>query len=119
MVAVVELRIKRIYEPPSPDDGLRILIDRLWPRGLAKARAQVDFWARDLAPSTELRRWFDHREERWPEFRRRYFAELDEHADAVAELRSRIGDGPATICFASREARFNNATALQEYLADS
>ena len=109
-------RIKRVYEPASRADGRRILIDRLWPRGLSKEQAAVDYWAKDLAPSSELRRWYAHEPAKWPEFRRRYFAELDANPAAVAALRSRLGRGANTILFGSKEARLNNARALVEYL---
>ena len=109
-------RLKRVYESPSREDGERILVERLWPRGLAKAKAKIDAWPRDLAPSTELRKWFAHREERWDEFRERYFAELDGHPDAVAELVERVRSGPVTFVFASREEQRNNAVALKDYV---
>lgn len=113
---VVRLRTKRVYEEPSPSDGRRILIDRLWPRGLAKTVAKVDFWAKAVAPSNQLRQWYRHEPAKWPEFRRRYFAELDANPGGVAELRSQCGRGTVTILFGSKETRLNNATALREYL---
>lgn len=112
----VNIRVKRIYESPAPEDGKRILIDRLWPRGLSKARAGVDLWARDVAPSAELRRWYRHEADKWPEFKRRYHAELDANADGVAALMSQVEGHDATLLFASREERLNNAFALKEYL---
>ena len=90
--------------------------DRLWPRGLSKQKARVDYWARAAAPSTELRRWYGHEPDKWDEFRRRYFAELDANPDAVAELRGQLSGRKVTILFGSREERLNNATALREYL---
>lgn len=110
------IRLKRVYEAPAPADGKRILVERLWPRGLSKEAARLDAWCRELAPSAELRRFYDHRPERWDEFRRRYFAELDGLPEAVASLRDEITQGPATFVFASREERQNNAFALREYL---
>ena len=107
---------KRVYEPAAASDGRRILIDRLWPRGLSKARAQVDFWAKSAAPSHELRRWYQHDPARWGEFRTRYFAELDANPAGVSELRAHLGSGTVTILFGSKEERLNNATALREYL---
>jgi len=112
----VEIRTKRVYEAKARSDGRRILVDRLWPRGLTKAEAAVDFWARATAPSHELRRWYQHTAEKWPEFRKRYFAELDANPAGVAELRAHLGHGPVTLLFGSKETRLNNATALAEYL---
>ncbi len=113
----MKLRTKRVYEPPTRGDGRRILIDRLWPRGLSKEAARIDYWAKPVSPSHELRRWYRHDPSKWDEFRRRYFAELDANPEGVAELRSQLGKGVATIVFGSRETERNNATALCEYLA--
>ena len=110
------IQTKRIYEPPARSDGRRILIDRLWPRGLSKATARIDYWAKSVAPSTELRRWYGHEPPKWPEFRRRYFAELDANPAGVAELRVQLGSGTVTLLFGSKETRLNNASALSEYL---
>ena len=110
------IRTKRIYEEPARSDGRRILIDRLWPRGLSKDNARVDFWARSVAPSNQLRRWYRHDPAKWNEFRRRYFAELDANPAGLAELRARLGRGTLTLLFGSKERRLNNATALCEYL---
>lgn len=110
------IRTKRVYEPPAPSDGRRILVDRLWPRGLSKERACVDCWAKSIAPSHELRRWYGHAPERWDEFRRRYFAELDANPAGVAELRAQLGKGANTLLYGSTEERLNNATALRAYL---
>jgi len=112
----MKLQTKRIYEEPARSDGRRVLIDRLWPRGVSKSSASIDSWLKEVAPSHELRRWYQHDPEKWPEFRRRYFAELDENADCVAELRARLGKGTATLVFSSKEAELNNATALKEFL---
>lgn len=112
----MDILIKRVYEVAARSDGRRILIDRLWPRGLTKAKAAVDFWARAIAPSHELRRWYQHATEKWPEFRKRYFAELDANPAGLAELRAHLGDGPVTLLYSSKETRLNNATALAEYL---
>ena len=96
---MAEIRIKRIYGPAAADDGHRILVDRLWPRGISKQRAAVDFWARAVAPSDELRQWYRHEADKWPEFKRRYFAELQANGDGLAELREhlrqRAAAGPA------------------------
>ena len=112
----VEIRTKRAYEKPARSDGRRILIDRLWPRGLTKEAAKVSFWARGVAPSTELRRWYRHEPSKWDEFRRRYFAELEANPEGLAELRAEFGSGTVTFVFASKEERLNNAAALREYL---
>lgn len=108
---------KRIYERPAPGDGRRVLVDRLWPRGVSKVAARIDYWAKAIAPSTTLRRWYGHEPAKWPEFRRRYFAELDANPEAMAELRRHLGRGTATLLYSSKEERLNNATALKEYLA--
>jgi len=110
------IRTKRIYDPVATSDGRRILVDRLWPRGLSKADAKVDFWARAIAPSDALRKWYQHDHDKWPEFRKRYFAELDGNPDGVAELREHLGGRTVTLLFSSRETELNNAAALREYL---
>lgn len=112
----MKLRIKRVYDPPAASDGRRILIDRLWARGLSKAHAKIDFWAKAVAPSTALRTWYGHDPDKWHEFRKRYFAELDANPDGVAGLKREIGKGTATLLFSSRETRLNNAAALKDYL---
>lgn len=112
----MRIQTKRIYEPAVRTDGTRILVDRLWPRGISKANAHVDYWAKDIAPSTELRRWYSHEEPKWPEFRRRYFRELNANKVAITELRANMGKGVVTFLFSSKEERLNNATALTEYL---
>lgn len=110
-------RVKRVYDAPSPDDGFRVLVDRLWPRGLTRSSASVDLWLREVAPSEELRRWYGHRPERWEEFRARYFAELDRRPDLVeALLRLERERGTVTLLFAARDRHRNNAVALLEYL---
>ena len=110
---------KRIYEKSTRADGRRILIDRLWPRGISKDAAQIYFWARSVAPSNELRQWYRHDPSKWDEFRRRYFAELDANPEGLAELREHLGSGTITLLFASQEVQLNNATALREYLEAS
>lgn len=110
------LGVKRAYSPPAASDGRRILVDRLWPRGLTKAQARIDYWARAIAPSDALRKWYQHDTQKWDEFRRRYFAELDANAEGVEALREHLGV-TATLVFGSREEQLNNATALVEYLA--
>ncbi len=112
----LEIELKRVYEPKGATDGLRILIDRLWPRGLSKEQAAVDRWLRDLAPSTELRRWFGHDPARWDEFRRRYVGELQEHGDLLEEVRSLARRGRVTLLYAARDEAHNDAVALRELL---
>jgi uncharacterized protein YeaO (DUF488 family) len=112
------LEIKRVYDPPAPDDGVRILVDRLWPRGLSKARAALDEWAKEIAPSDALRRWFGHRPERWEEFKARYAQEIRErHAEDAARLRRLAHGRVVTLLFAAREPDMNNAAALKEIIA--
>lgn len=110
------VRIKRAYEAPSPDDGERILIDRLWPRGVKKEALQLSEWNKDLAPSSELRKWFNHEPERWPEFRRRYAAELAEHPEPFEALRERARKGVVTLVYSAHDETVNNAVAMREYL---
>lgn len=111
------IQIKRVYEPAEPSDGFRVLVDRLWPRGIAKERAALDLWMKDVAPSTELRRWFAHDPKRWAEFQTRYRAELKEHASDLAELKSRARKGTVTLLFGARDVEHNEAVVLQKYLA--
>jgi uncharacterized protein YeaO (DUF488 family) len=113
----LKIRVKRAYEDPANDDGVRVLVDRLWPRGLSKARASVDLWLKELAPSAALRRWFNHDPSKWIEFRRRYARELDAKDRAIAALRGAVRRGRVTLLFSSRHAEHNNAVALSAYLA--
>jgi uncharacterized protein YeaO (DUF488 family) len=108
--------IKRAYDPPAAEDGLRVLVDRLWPRGLAKDKAKIDHWLREVAPSDELRRWFGHDPERWQEFRQRYAAELKENPAGLDELAAICRTGHVTLLFAARDDIHNNAAALAELL---
>jgi uncharacterized protein YeaO (DUF488 family) len=111
-----EIRVKRAHEASSPSDGFRILVDRLWPRGLTKDRLQINLWSKDIAPSSELRRWYGHDPQKWREFKQRYFAELDGNADVVETLQSCLRNEPVvTFVFGSKEEKFNNAVALQIY----
>ncbi len=112
----MEVRLKRAYDEPADDDGYRILIDRLWPRGVARERARLDEWARELAPSTELRRWFGHEPERFAEFRRRYAAELAAQGDKLEELRERARRGTLTLVYAARDTEHNDAVVLADIL---
>ncbi|HLI32608.1 MAG TPA: DUF488 domain-containing protein [Solirubrobacteraceae bacterium] len=112
------VKIKRVYDAAQQSDGYRVLIDRVWPRGLSKERANVDEWARELAPSTELRRWFAHEPSRFQEFRARYRAELDRQRGRVQELRRRAEAGPLTILYGARDREHNNAVVLAELLRE-
>jgi uncharacterized protein YeaO (DUF488 family) len=112
----VPVRTKRIYEPPSDADGYRVLIDGIWPRGISRERAAIDLWARELAPSAPLRRWYGHDPERFEEFSRRYRAELDAERERLSELRRRSRSGVVTLVFAARDAEHSNATVLAEVL---
>ena len=117
MAFIKQIKIKRADEEPAQDDGLRILVDRLWPRGLSKARAHVDLWLKELAPSSTLRRWFNHDPARWTEFRRRYARELDAKDRAIAALRGAVSRGRVTLLFSASDPEHNNAVALHAYLA--
>jgi uncharacterized protein YeaO (DUF488 family) len=107
---------KRAYDPPSSKDGIRILVDRLWPRGLRKDAAAFDFWVKDLAPTTSLRQWFDHRPERFAEFKRRYRGELESNP-AVADVLRRIGNAKVSLLYAAKDPAINHAVVLAEFLS--
>lgn len=113
------VRIKRAYEAPSADDGTRVLVDRLWPRGVRKADAAIDHWAKELAPSTELRKWFGHDPARWAEFRQRYAAELREQGEALDRLRALAEKGPVTLVYAAHDEEHNDAVVLRDVLLSS
>lgn len=108
--------IKRVYEEPRRADGMRILVDRLWPRGLSKERARVDLWLKDIAPSTELRKWFSHDPNKWSEFQTRYRQELKSKADLVAILKEKAAKGPVTLLFGAKDEEHNEAVVLQSLL---
>ena len=110
------IKIKRVYEEAGPDDGMRILVDRLWPRGLTKEKAGIDLWVKNLAPSDELRKWYSHDPKKWEDFKKKYFAELDSQKEEVKSLQQAIGKKPVTFLFSSKEAEINNAYALKLYL---
>jgi len=112
----MRVRTKRIYEPPSPADGYRVLIDGLWPRGISRERAAVDDWARELAPSDPLRRWYGHEPDRFEEFARRYRAELGAQRERLSELRRRSRSGVVTLVFAARDTEHSNAAVLGDVL---
>lgn len=112
------IRTKRAYEPVSPSDGARFLVERLWPRGLSKERLALSGWLKDLAPSTDLRKWYDHRPERWIEFQQRYRAELSQHEEALEVLLEAARRGPVTLVYAARDAERNSAMVLNAFLAE-
>lgn len=112
----MNLRIKRVYEPPEKGDGKRILVDRLWPRGMAKAKAGVDLWLKEIAPSTELRKWFDHDPGKWAEFKKRYRAELEENGEQMGQLKGEIKKGAVTLLYAAKDEEHNDAVVLLEFL---
>ncbi|MCG8470135.1 MAG: DUF488 family protein [Gemmatimonadetes bacterium] len=112
----MDLRTKRVYEEASPDDGARILVDRLWPRGVSKDRARLDAWMREIAPSDALRTWFAHDPAKWDAFLERYATELDANRDLVAELERRLRDERVTLLYSARDTRHNQAVALERYL---
>ncbi|RAZ92723.1 hypothetical protein DPM33_02270 [Mesorhizobium hawassense] len=111
-----DIPVKRIYEPPAEADGQRVLVDRIWPRGVAKKDAALALWLKDIAPSDALRKWFGHEPERWAEFQKRYRAELDANGDAVAELRELLREGKVTLLYGAHDEKHNNAVALADYL---
>jgi uncharacterized protein YeaO (DUF488 family) len=110
------IKIKRVYEEAAAQDGARFLVERLWPRGLKKAALPMDGWLKEVAPSTGLRQWFGHDPQRWDEFKRRYFAELDAAPDAWASLQAAAQQGTVTLLYSARDTAHNGALALQEYL---
>ena len=112
----IEIRVKRVYEEPEESDGRRILVDRLWARGLSKEKAKVDVWVKEIAPSTELRRWYGHDPNKWTEFKSRYAAELESNPGQVEEILGEIQAGIVTFLYSSKEEQLNNAVALKEYI---
>jgi uncharacterized protein YeaO (DUF488 family) len=113
----MDVRVKRVYDDPDPSDGARVLVDRLWPRGVSRDRARLDLWARDIGPSHALREWFGHDPKRYAEFVRRYHTELDDKAELLDELRALGGEQRRlTLLYSARDVQHNQAVALQEYL---
>lgn len=113
------VKIKRIYDPVSRDDGRRILVDKLWPRGLRKENAKIDEWLKEIAPSNELRRWFGHDPAKWQQFRKRYAAELAKNSELVERLRAEARKGMITLLFAAKDVTHNNAAVLKELIEHS
>lgn len=113
------IQTKRAYDAAYRQDGMRILVDRIWPRGLSKDRAQIDLWAKDIAPSTELRKWFGHDPGKWEEFKKRYFKELARHQEDLQTLLDQTEKNKLTLVYGAKQQRFNNANALKEYIETS
>jgi uncharacterized protein YeaO (DUF488 family) len=118
MIKDADIRIKRVYEPPDEDDGVRVLVDRLWPRGLHKENAALTLWLKEIAPSAELRRWFGHDPARWTEFSLRYHAELAQNDEAVARLADLATQVPVTLVYAAHDTKHNHALVLAGWLRD-
>ena len=110
------IKLKRAYEAPAPEDGMRILVDRLWPRRLSKQRAAIDQWMKDISPSTKLRKWFGHDPSRWDEFRRRYAKEVHQHPELLDQLRSLAREGPITLVYSARDEVHNDAVELRHVI---
>lgn len=113
----MNIKLKRIYDQPQEDDGRRILVDRIWPRGMSKQRAALDDWMKDIAPSDELRKWFGHQSERWEEFRKAYLEELAQHRERLAELQALAEKETVTLLFAAKDETQNNAVVIREWLS--
>ena len=110
------IRLKRVYDPPSPTDGIRFLVERLWPRGVTKAKLGIDAWLKEVGPSTALRKWFNHDPKKWEAFRRRYFRELGSQPELWQPIASAARRGRVTLVYSSHDTQHNNAVALQEFL---
>lgn len=110
------IKTKRVYDLPEESDGFRILVDRLWPRGLSKNKAMVDLWLKNIAPSNELRKWYGHKPERWAEFKRRYFEELKQNRELIDQIIEKARNDVVTFLYSTRETKLNNAIALKEYI---
>ncbi|MCP5365853.1 MAG: DUF488 domain-containing protein [Hyphomicrobiales bacterium] len=113
---MLKIHTKRIYENASRQDGFRVLVDRIWPRGVSKEDASIDYWAKDLAPSTELRKWFDHDPDKWDDFKQRYRDELRDKQEVIDDLMQKAGSGPLTLLFSARDQQHNQAIVLQDVL---
>ena len=112
----MKIHIKRVYDTVEKTDGSRVLVDRVWPRGLSKEKVKADLWLKDAAPSTELRKWFSHDPSRWETFKKRYFVELKENADVIDQLLELIQKGTLTLLFSAKDTRYNQAAALKAFL---
>ena len=112
----MKLNVKRVYLPAAKKDGLRILVDRLWPRGISKEKSKVDLWLKEIAPSNELRKWYNHEPGKWEHFKEKYFKELSSNPELLKLLIEKAAKGTVTLLYSSKEERFNNAVALREYI---
>ncbi len=114
-----KLRTKRVYEPAAGDDGFRVFVERLWPRGISKEKARIDLWLKEIAPSTELRKWFNHDPAKWNEFRKRYHSEIRDKTDAFQPVFDKLEKQNVTLLYASREEKYNAAEALESFLLEN
>lgn len=114
----MKLNLKRIYEPPEKEDGFRILVDRLWPRGFTKEKAALDLWLKDIAPSTELRKWFDHDPDKWKDFQKKYRAELKENKEAVSTIKDHLKNGTVTLLYGAKDEAHNEALVIKDYISN-
>lgn len=114
----MDIQTKRVYEPAHPEDGFRVLVDRVWPRGKTKEQVKADLWLKDVAPSTALRKWFNHDRSKWEAFKSRYYAELDANPQAVTRLLEKAAHGRLTLLFSAHDVEYNQAVALKEYLLE-
>jgi uncharacterized protein YeaO (DUF488 family) len=112
------LRVKRVYDTASDEDGFRILVDRIWPRGISKEKADLALWLKDIAPSDQLRKWFSHDQKKWSEFKEKYYQELEDKEHLISEILEKMSSGNVTLLFGAKDEKFNNAIALEEYLAE-
>jgi len=112
----MHMALKRVYEEPAESDGTRILVDRLWPRGLTKEKAKINVWLKEIAPSAELRKWFNHEPSKWPEFKKRYWAEIDNNTEALSALKKHLANGTVTIVYSAKDEEHNDAVAIKQYL---
>lgn len=114
----MRLKIKRVYEDPEEEDGIRILVDRLWPRGMTKEKAHIDIWLRDIGPSTGLRKWFGHEPDRWNEFKEKYIQELKSNKEQISLLNEQLNKGKVTILYGAKDTEHNEAVVIEEYFND-
>lgn len=112
----MNVKTKRIYDQPKQTDGYRILVDRLWPRGVSKEKANIDLWLKDIAPSSELRTWYSHEREKWPEFKDKYFEELKQKTELIERIRDKARQGRVTLVYGAKDEQFNNAVCLKEFM---
>jgi len=115
----MKINVKRVYDESTRQDRFRVLVDRIWPRGMKKEQVNADLWLKEAAPSTDLRKWFNHDRARWDEFKRRYFAELDQKRDTLKKLEQALEEGPVTLLFSAKDEQCNQAVALRDYLMSS